>query len=80
MEEARELIWLLVQLTIRRQMDRPRWSTEVWEIIEKLGDRAPQQLGPDIATGRVCVQRFGESEYRKKSISDFVWDTAKGSF
>jgi hypothetical protein len=33
-----------------------------------------------ITTGRVRVQRFGESEYRKKSIPDFIWDTTEGSF
>jgi hypothetical protein len=27
-----------------------------WRLAEKLGDRAPWQLGQHIATGRVCVQ------------------------
>ena len=49
--------------------------------MKKIGPcRVLKKLGQCVATGRVCVQRFGESEYRKKSISDCVWDTTERSF
>jgi hypothetical protein len=80
MEEARNKFGIQFCVSsIDRWVDQSG-QQEFRGYIEKPGDRASQQLGSDISTGRVCVQRFGESEYMEEPISDFVWDTTKRSF